>query len=114
MTDTTTERPARVYVRRLGYATVRELHPDHSATVRFETDGTEDRIPFGDWSYDPADPATAGETGVTVSYRIRERLQRDLGDSFAEVSSGVGPGVATWFTAKYGPYVVNVTVTPES
>ena len=92
MSNTTTETAAaRVYVRRLGYATVQELHPDHSATVRFEDDGSQDRIPFGDWSYDPADPATAGESSVTVSYRIRERLQRDLGGSFAEVGSGVGP-----------------------
>lgn len=113
MTDTTTTTPARVYVRRLGYARLLEVHPDHSATVACESgDGTE-HVPFGDWSYDRSKPGTGSST-VEVLARIKTALGLDFGDDFAEVSSGVGPGRACWSAALFGGHEVRIQVTPEA
>lgn len=112
MTSTAAE-ATRVYVRFLGYGTLQEIHPDHSATVRLD-DGTEDHIPFGGWAYAASSPEYADKSVVDVSYLIRNRLKRDLGDDFDVTNSGVVDGNASWFRARYGPsFTIEVKVTDE-
>jgi phage-related protein len=108
MTSTTTETTAgRVYIRRHGYATLQETHPDHSVTVRLG-DGTEQHVPFGDWVNDPA---AADKSAVEVKQLILSRLQLDLGESFHVASQGVSRSLGSWLNAWYGPFEVEITVT---
>jgi hypothetical protein len=118
MTTTTTER---VYVRSRGYAQLLQVHTDHSATVSYEpasvhdgcdhpaADGTE-RVPFGDWVIEPDHP---GRSIVIVKEFLQRALERDLGESFHVTNEGVGRGMGSWFTAWYGPFEVEITVTPR-
>jgi hypothetical protein len=114
MTSTTTEATTtgqRVYVRRLGYGTLQQVHEDHSVTVRLENGGTEERVPFGDWAHDRTGP-DAETSSVELGARIRTALRLDFGDDFAEVSSGLR-GLGWWTSARYGRYLVHIQVTPE-
>jgi hypothetical protein len=121
MTSTTETTTRRVYVRNRGYAQLMKVHPDHSATVGYEpssihdgcdhpsADGTE-HIPFGDWLYEPDDP---DETAGSIKVRVESVLKRDLGESFHVAHSGVSGGPSSWLTAWYGPFEVDITVTPR-
>jgi hypothetical protein len=121
MTSTTETTIKRVYVRNRGYAQLLGINADHSAMVSYEpssshdgcdhpsAEGTE-RVPFGDWLYEPTGE---NETIGTIKVRLESVLKRDLGESFHVASQGVGPGLAAWLTAWYGPFEVEITIMPR-
>lgn len=114
MTTTSTIQPVgrRVYIRRLGYASLLKVHADHSVTVRLEDDGSEEQIPFGDWSYDRSSPA-ANTTSVEIRERIKTALHLDFGDDFTQTDSGVDDTLMAWLTARLGAHRVHIMVAPE-